>query len=120
VNIGSVQARFEVPGVYGITKQAVEAIGVSLREELEKDDIRVATIIPGGFATQLARGFAAEQLANVAKSFKHHGVEFGGAGTERLVSDPQHIANMVSYVLAQPIDLNIQEVVIRPPVSTKA
>lgn len=120
INVGSVQARFEVPGVYGITKQAVEAIGVSLREELEQDDIRVATIIPGGFATQLSRGFQSEQLANVAASFTKHGVEFGGPGTERLVSDPQHIANIIRYILEQPIDLNIQEVVIRPPVSTKA
>lgn len=120
INVGSVQARFETPGVYGITKQAVEAIGVSLREELEQDDIRVCTIVPGGFATQLARGFQPDQLANVAASFEQHGVAFGGAGTERLVSDPQHIANIVRYVLEQPIDINLQEIVIRPPVSTKA
>lgn len=120
INVGSVQARFEVPGVYGITKRAVEAIGVSLREELEHDDIRVATIVPGGFATQLARGFLPEQLASVASAFAENGLEFGGPGTERLIGDPQHIANMVRYVLEQPIDINIQEVVIRPPVSMKA
>lgn len=120
INIGSVQARFEVPGVYGITKQAVEAIGVTLRDELENDDIRVATIIPGGFATQLARGFQPEQLATVAANFAERGLDFGSAGVERLIADPQHIANMTAYILAQPIDLNIQEVVIRPPVSTKA
>lgn len=120
VNIGSVQARFEVPGVYGITKQAVEAIGVSLREELEQDDIRVATVIPGGFATQLARGFAPAQLATIAGNFKARGLDFGGPGTERLIADPQHIANMVRYILCQPIEINIQEVIVRPPVSTKA
>lgn len=120
INVGSVAARFEVPGVYGATKQAVETIGVSLREELEQDDIRVATIIPGGFTTNLARGLAAEQLATVAENFARHGVAFGEPGVERLLADPQHIANMVRYILSQPIELNIQEVVIRPPVSTKA
>lgn len=118
INVGSIAARFEVPSVYGLTKRAVEAIGVSLRAELEQDDIRVATIIPGGFATQLARGFQPEQLANVAKSFEELGVDLAGPGAERLIGDPQHIANMVRYILEQPIDLNISEVVIRPPVNT--
>lgn len=120
INIGSVQAGFEVPGVYGATKQAVEAIGASLRDELEQDDIRVATVIPGGFATQLARGFQPEQLATVAAAFEKQGVSFGGPGTERLIGDPQHIANMVRYILEQPIDFNIHEVVVRPPVNTRA
>lgn len=120
INIGSVQARFEVPRVYGISKQAVEAIGETLRDELEQDDIRVCTIVPGGFATQLARGFQPEQLAAVATSFEQHGVAFGGPGTDKLVGDPQHIANAVRYVLEQPIGINLQEIVIRPPISTKA
>jgi NADP-dependent 3-hydroxy acid dehydrogenase YdfG len=115
-----VQARFEVPGVYGITKRAVEAIGETLREELEQDDIRVATVVPGGFTTNLSRGFLPESLANVAESFKSKGLAFGGPGTEKVLSDPRHIANIVRYILEQPIELNIQEVVIRPQVSTKA
>lgn len=120
INIGSVQARFEVPRVYGISKRAVEAIGETLRDELEQDDIRVCTIVPGGFATQLARGFQPEQLATVAASFEQHGVAFGGPGTDKLVGDPQHIANAVRYVLEQPIAINLHEIVIRPPISTKA
>lgn len=120
INIGSVQGRFEVPGVYGISKHAAEAIGASLRDELEQDDIRVTAVIPGGFATQLARGFQPEQLATVAEAFEKQGLSFGGPGVERVVSDPQHIANMVRYVLTQPIDIHIQEILIRPPVNTKA
>ena len=120
INVGSVQSRFEVPGVYGITKQAVEALGASLRDELEQDDIRVTTIVPGGFVTQLARGFLPETLESISANFKANGVEFGAEGTERLLSDPQHIANIVHYVLRQPIDIHFQEIVIRPPVSSKA
>lgn len=120
INIGSVQARFEVPGVYGVTKRATLAIGDTLREELEQDDIRVCTIVPGGFTTNLARGFLPETLEGLAKGFAAMGLEFGGAGTERILSDPQHIADMVCYVMQAPIELNIQEIVMRPPVSTKA
>ena len=120
INIGSVQGRFEVPGVYGISKHAAEYITATLRAELEHDDIRVCTIIPGGFATKLARGFEPAQLATIAGNLNALGIDPAGPGIERVVSDPQHIANMVRYILSQPIDLNIEEVVIRPPISTKA
>jgi NAD(P)-dependent dehydrogenase (short-subunit alcohol dehydrogenase family) len=55
-----VEGSFEEPGVYGISKRAAESITARLRAELEQDDIRVATFIPGGFATHLMRGFAPE------------------------------------------------------------
>ncbi|MEJ7933231.1 SDR family NAD(P)-dependent oxidoreductase [Sphingobium sp. AN558] len=118
INIGSVAARWEETGVYGATKKMVENITASLRGETEQDDIRVTTIVPGGFATQLARGFQAEQLATVQQSFVQQGIGPDGAGAHRLVSDPVHLANAVAYVLEQPIDINIQELVIRPPVAT--
>jgi NADP-dependent 3-hydroxy acid dehydrogenase YdfG len=38
----------------------------------------------------------------------------------RIVGDPQHIANAVRYILEQPIGINVQEMLIRPPISTKA
>lgn len=118
INIGSIAARWEETGVYGATKKMVENITASLRGEVEQDDIRVTTIIPGGFATQLSRGFQPEQLATVQQSFAERGIGADGAGAERLVSDPVHLANAVAYVLAQPIEVNIQEVLIRPPVAT--
>jgi NADP-dependent 3-hydroxy acid dehydrogenase YdfG len=120
INIGSLQGRFEVPGVYGISKKAAEMITASLRAELERDDIRITTIVPGGFTTQLARGIVPEQLAAMVERFAANGMEFNGPGSERFLADPQHIANMVRYILAQPIELNIEEVVIRPPVDSKA
>ena len=117
VNIGSVAARFEAPGVYVATKRMVEQIGATLRLELELDDIRVVTIVPGGFATQLSRGMLPETMARVVESARSKGLKLGGSNPEKMISDPQHIANVVRYVLEQPIDLNIQEIVIRPPVS---
>jgi NADP-dependent 3-hydroxy acid dehydrogenase YdfG len=118
ISIGSIAARWEEPGVYGATKKMVENITASLRGEVEHEDIRVTTIIPGGFATQLARGFRDEQLASVQKSFAERGIGEDGKGAERLVADPVHVANVAAYILLQPIDLNIQEVLIRPPVAT--
>lgn len=120
INVGSLQARFEEPGVYGLSKYAAEVIAATLRAELEQDDIRITAVIPGGFVTQLARGFQPEQLATIAASFEEKGLSFGGPGTEKVLGDPQHIANVVRYVLEQPIDIHIQEILIRPPVNTKA
>ena len=46
VNISSSATLREVPGFYGATKMAVNAINASLRQELENDTIRVVTVIP--------------------------------------------------------------------------
>lgn len=120
INIGSVQGRFEEPGVYGISKKAAEMIGETLRSELEGDNIRVATVIPGGFNTQLSRGFTPESLANLGGNLERLGIDPTSLDMAKIVGDPQHIANAVRYILETPIEVNIQEILIRPPVSTKA
>lgn len=120
INIGSVQGRFEEPGVYGITKKAAEMIGETLRKELEHDDIRVSTVILGGFATKLSRDFSASSMANLAENLKGLGIDRDSPEMRRVVGDPQHAANVVRYILEQPIDINLHEVFIRPPISTKA
>lgn len=120
INIGSVQGRFEEPGVYGISKKAAEMIGETLRKELEHDDIRVATVILGGFATSLSRGFNEQSLMNIAGNLERLGIERTSPEIARIVGDPQHVANIVRYILEQPIDINLHEVFIRPPISTKA
>lgn len=119
INVSSVAASWEVPGVYGATKKMVEAIGASLRQELEQDDIRVTTIIPGGFATQLSRGLNPDQLAQIAEGFERLGIGADQGKLAKVLGDPQHIANVVRYVLEQPIDINFQEILIRPPIDTK-
>lgn len=120
INIGSLQGRFEEPGVYGISKKAAEMIGATLRSEVEQDQIRICTIIPGGFATQLTRGFLPETMTAMAGRLAEAGIEWGSPAMAAITADTQHIANMVRYVLSQPIEININEILIRPPVSTKA
>jgi NAD(P)-dependent dehydrogenase (short-subunit alcohol dehydrogenase family) len=118
INISSVAARFENGGVYGASKIALEMIGRSLREELEPDDIRVTTIVPGGFTTQLGRHVEPETWAAIAKNLKTKGIEFGGPRPERLMGDPEHIAKTVEFVLDQPIDINFETLTIRPAVNS--
>lgn len=120
INISSVQTRFEEPGVYGATKKAVEMIGASLRAEVERDDIGICTIIPGGFATRLARDFQPETMARLVENFTRMGIAPDGPDAHQILGDPSHVADMVRHVLSLPIEINIQEVVIRPPVGAKA
>ncbi len=120
INIGSVQGRFEEPGVYGISKKAAEMIGETLRKEVERDDIRVATVVLGGFATNLARDFSAGSMSNIADNLDRLGIAPDSPDIGKTVADPQHVANIVRYILEQPIDINLHEVFIRPPISTKA
>lgn len=127
INISSVAAIRRESGVYGATKHAVNCINSSLRLELENDPIRVTSIMPGVFATnftrnvdpQLVRGFAA--MAGVDEvEFDEQGrlpqeqIEQLQRGLSTTVGDVAHIAQAVEYVVSQPIELNIEELVIRP------
>lgn len=119
VNIGSVAGRFEEPGVYGISKRAAQMIGWTLRTELEHDDIRVSTIIPGGFATNVGRNLTDHSKANAGRNLERLGIDRNSAEISKVVGDPIHVANAVRYILEQPIGINVQEIVVRPPISVK-
>jgi len=117
INISSLASRSDLYGAYGIAKLAVNHLGRTLRRELEGDDIRVTTVIPGGFATNLARGFSASALEFAAEVMQKKGYDLQGPDARRLMGDPNDVARMIEYILQQPIDLNLEEVVIRPAVS---
>ena len=117
INISSLAGRNDGYGAYSISKAALNQLGRVLRKELEQDDIRVTTIIPGGFATQLARGFSEESMTRFGKAAAEVGFDPEGVDAQRILGDPQHVANMVRYVLEQPIDLNLEEIIIRPPIN---
>ncbi len=126
VNISSVAGRREASGVYGATKWAVNAIATSLRKELENDTIRVVNIIPGAVATNFARNFPPEFVANILQSlgikqdFKAGATlpaevldRVASAGRQILAS-ADDIARAVLFAVTQPIELNIFEMVVRP------
>ncbi|UCV23613.1 SDR family oxidoreductase [Ferribacterium limneticum] len=118
INISSIAAQWEDGGVYGASKRALETISGTLRLELEHDDIRVATIAPGGFTTQLGRHLETETIRKISASIRSKGIE-PSATDKRLMGDPNYIAHAVLYILEQPININIEKLVIRPPIDTR-
>ena len=126
VNVSSVAALRRDSGVYGATKHAVNAIGATLRNELEEDTIRVVTIMPGAIATNFARNFDPEFLEGFVKMT---GVDVEVKQGERLpdelleklqpilsqlLGDPKDIADAVLYAVTQPIRVNVEQIVVRP------
>jgi NAD(P)-dependent dehydrogenase (short-subunit alcohol dehydrogenase family) len=114
VNISSLAARFEAGGVYGASKAALEMIARTLRSELEQDQIRVSTVVPGGFQTQLGRSLEPESIQLYIDIATRKGLSFGPQPDERLLGDPVHVAKQVLHILEQPMVIDIQEIVVRP------
>ena len=127
INISSVAGIRRESGVYGATKHAVNCINSSLRQELEDDTIRVTSIMPGVFATNFTRNVDRELVEGLAAAAGVTGLEFDDEGRlsrEQLeefqaemattVGDVARIAGAVEFILSQPIELNIEELVIRP------
>ena len=127
VNISSVAALRPDSGVYGSTKHAVNCISNTLRAELEGDTIRVVTIMPGAIATNFGRNFNPAVIQNIVRM---SGVEVEVKQGERLpdevfeklegplrqtLGSPDDIASAVLYAVTQPIDVNVAEMVVRPP-----
>jgi NADP-dependent 3-hydroxy acid dehydrogenase YdfG len=113
--------------VYGATKHAVNVISESLRHELEDDSIRVTTIMPGVIATNLARNYDPALVAGIVKAT---GVDVDVKQGERLPDEvfekfpallrktfgrPEDVADAVRYAVTQPIEVNVFEIVVRPP-----
>ena len=127
VNISSNAAHRPDSGVYGSTKHAVNVISNTLRAELEDDSIRVVTIMPGVVATNFGRNFNPAVVSGIVKA---SGVDVEVKQGERLPDEvfenmpdgmrkilgrPEDIANAVLYAVSQPIDVNVSEMVVRPP-----
>jgi NADP-dependent 3-hydroxy acid dehydrogenase YdfG len=127
VNVSSVAAQRNDSGVYGATKHAVNCIHHTLRAELENDSIRMVNVMPGAIATNFARNF---DPAFVAGFVKATGVEVEVKQGERLpdevveklqpalkqlLGNADDVARAVLYAVTQPIEVNVAEIVVRPP-----
>lgn len=128
INISSTAVLRRDTNVYGTTKYAVNAISSSLRKELEDDTIRVTSIMPGVFGTNFIRTLGREAILGMANAMGIDELEIDADNklsrtslellSERMgpaVGDPQHVANAVLYVATQPVDIEIEELVIKPP-----
>jgi NADP-dependent 3-hydroxy acid dehydrogenase YdfG len=129
VNISSVAAQRSNSGVYGSTKHAVNAISSSLRDELEEDTIRVTNVMPGAIATNFARNFDRDFINTMAKMagmeielekgdrLPPEALDTLAANMKQLLGNPNDVAKAVLYAVTQPIEVNIADIVVRPPKS---
>ena len=127
VNISSVAGIRRESGVYGATKHAVNTINSSLRKELEDDTIRVTSIMPGVFATNFMRHADRKLMEGLgaAAGIKEVSIDSENRlpreqlnqiqqAMSTTIGDEMHVARAVEYVVSQPTELNIEELVIRP------
>ncbi len=105
VNVSSVAGRVARAGsgVYNLTKFGVGAFSESLRQEGVAIGVRVTVIEPGAVATELPGHNRPEVLEQMAKRF---------AGVTPLASED--IAGAILYAIAQPPNVSINEVLVRP------
>jgi NADP-dependent 3-hydroxy acid dehydrogenase YdfG len=110
VNVSSVAGRVARAGtgVYNLTKFGVGAFSEALRQEAVALGVRVTLVEPGAVATELAGHNRPEVLQQIAKNFRD---------VEPLTV--KDIANAVLYAIAQPPNVSINEVLIRPSGQTR-
>jgi clavulanate-9-aldehyde reductase len=105
VNVSSVAGRVARAGsgVYNLTKFGVGAFSESLRQEAVGLGVRVTVVEPGAVATELAGHNRPEVLEAMAKRFQ---------GVTPLSAED--IANTVLFAIAQPPNVSVNEVLVRP------
>jgi NADP-dependent 3-hydroxy acid dehydrogenase YdfG len=129
VNISSVAAQRSNSGVYGSTKHAVNSISSSLRDELEDDTIRITNVMPGAIATNFARNFDRDFINTMGKMagmdielekgdrLSPEALDTLAENMKQLLGHPNDVARAVLYAVTQPIEVNIADIVVRPPKS---
>ncbi len=104
INVGSVASHKVAPGgaVYSGTKFAVKAITEGLRQECGA--IRCTLISPGAIDTELPAGTSDEAtLKRLEEAYK-------------VALPAQTIAHAMAYAIAQPAEVDVNEIVVRPTV----
>jgi NADP-dependent 3-hydroxy acid dehydrogenase YdfG len=89
--------------VYAATKTAVRVIAEGLRQEVKPYNIRTTVISPGAMKTELADSITEPDIAEGVRKF-----------TEALGVSAESFANIVSFAISQPEDVDINEILFRP------
>lgn len=105
VNIASIGGLAVSPtaAVYCATKFAVRAISDGLRQETET--LRVTVISPGVVESELAETISDPASREFMRDWR------------RVAIQPDAIARAVAYAIAQPADVDVNEIVVRPTAS---
>jgi NADP-dependent 3-hydroxy acid dehydrogenase YdfG len=107
INISSIggHAVFPTAAVYCATKYAVRAISEGLRQEQLAGDIRVTIISPGVVESELAKTITDPNTKEAMNAFR------------QIALTPDAIARAISYAIAQPQDVDVSEIIVRPTAS---
>ncbi len=105
VNVSSIGGHRVSPtaAVYCATKYAVIAISDGLRQE--HDDIRVTVISPGVTESELASTITDAGAAAFMEDFR------------RIAISPEAIARAIAFAVAEPGDVDVNEIIVRPTAS---
>ncbi len=105
INIASVFGiKMFAPGgtVYCATKAAVRALTEGLRMELHSQNIRCTMISPGAAATELPESSSDEATRKNLREFM------------KMAIPASTIAKAIAYAIEQPVEVEVDEMVIRP------
>ncbi|MCV9967296.1 SDR family oxidoreductase [Pararhizobium sp. BT-229] len=105
INLSSIGGHAVSPtaAVYCATKFAVGAISEGLRQE--NDRIRVTVISPGVTESELAETISDETAREAMQGFR------------RIAIPAEAIARAIAYAVAQPDDVDVSELIVRPTAS---
>ena len=105
INVLSIGGHMVSPtaAVYCATKFAVHAISDGLRQET--DALRVTVISPGVVESELANTISDATAREAMHSFR------------RIAIQPEAIARAIGYAIAQPDDVDVSEMIVRPTAS---
>lgn len=116
VNISSMASRLSGGGVYGASKLGLEKYTQELRGFLEYDNIRAILIVPGGFSTNLGRDLKPEELDAFQQKWGERLLQDkpDADGRSPYFGVADDVARAVMFAIAQPDNINVSELVIRP------
>ncbi|RYZ43092.1 MAG: SDR family oxidoreductase [Myxococcaceae bacterium] len=103
INLSSIGGHTVSPtaAVYCATKFAVLAISEGLRQEVGAD-IRVTVISPGVTTSELAESISDPDAREVMRGFRKGAIP------------AEAVARSIAYAIAQPADVDVSEIIIRP------
>ncbi len=104
INVSSVAGHQVSPSssVYSATKFAVRAISEGLRQEVKPYNIRTTIISPGMTESDLTDSITDERIKPMIGAIK------------QLAIPAESIARAVAYVISQPAEVDVNEIIIRP------
>jgi NADP-dependent 3-hydroxy acid dehydrogenase YdfG len=105
INVSSVAGHKVRAGgvVYAATKHAVRVISEGLRMEVKPYNIRTTVISPGAVATELVERITEPDIRESVRRM-----------TEEMALPAESFARMVAFVIGQPEDVDVNEILFRP------